>query len=124
MTSESDAYLLSAAAVPTGAVDRPILALLDLIKGKYKAAMLLFLHGRSRRFSEVHRHLEGASERIVARQLRELEAAGLVARRVFPEVPPRVEYSLTDYGTTLCPVLKQMWKWGRRHLDESSHAAA
>ncbi|RTQ48465.1 transcriptional regulator [Hymenobacter gummosus] len=100
-------------------MDNPIDALVQLIKGKHKADILIFLNPQPRRFSEVRRHLgEAVSERILAKQLRELEAAGLVLRRVYPEVPPRVEYSLTAHGYTLCPVLKQMWYWGRGHLRQ------
>ncbi|MCC3156147.1 helix-turn-helix transcriptional regulator [Hymenobacter sp. 15J16-1T3B] len=105
-------------------MDNPIDALVHCIKGKHKADILIFLNPQPRRFSEVRRHLgEGVSERILTKQLRELEAAGLVQRRVFPEVPPRVEYSLTAHGYTLCPVLKQMWYWGRSHQREKIAAA-
>ncbi|GAB3826529.1 winged helix-turn-helix transcriptional regulator [Hymenobacter jeollabukensis] len=100
-------------------MDNPIDALVHCIKGKHKADILIFLNPQPRRFSEVRRHLgEAVSERILTKQLRELEAAGLVRREVFPEVPPRVEYSLTPHGYTLCPVLKQMWHWGRSHQRE------
>lgn len=99
-------------------MDQPITALLDLIKGKYKAALLIYLSTGPHRFSDARRHLGGdVSERILTKQLRELQAAGLVERQVYPEVPPRVEYALTPYGTTLCPLLKKMWKWGQEHLE-------
>ncbi|GAB2944837.1 helix-turn-helix domain-containing protein [Hymenobacter coalescens] len=105
-------------------MDNPIDALVQLIKGKHKADILIFLNPQPRRFSDVRRHLGAAvSERILTKQLRELEAAGLVQRRVFPEVPPRVEYSLTPHGYTFCPVLKQMWHWGRGHLRPEIRAA-
>jgi DNA-binding HxlR family transcriptional regulator len=55
------------------------------------------------------------SERVLARQLDELERDGVVARTVYAEVPPRVEYELTPHGRTLCPIIKQMWKWGVEH---------
>jgi DNA-binding HxlR family transcriptional regulator len=56
------------------------------------------------------------SERVLARQLDELERDGLVERTVYPEVPARVEYCLTPHGATLCPILKEMWKWSVQHL--------
>lgn len=97
-------------------MDKPIQALLGLIKGKYKAAILIFLSAGPHRFGDVRRELGDISERVLTKQLRELEAAGLVSRRVYPEVPPRVEYKLTPYGATLCPLLKKMWQWGQEHL--------
>ncbi|MCC2545668.1 helix-turn-helix transcriptional regulator [Hymenobacter sp. BT175] len=101
-------------------MDNPIDALIQLIKGKHKPDILIFLNPAPRRFSEVRRHLGEVSERILTKQLRELEAAGLVRRQVYPEVPPRVEYSLTEHGYTLCPVLKQMWRWGRTHCQQNN----
>ncbi|KAA9333047.1 helix-turn-helix transcriptional regulator [Hymenobacter busanensis] len=103
-------------------MENPIDALVKLIKGKHKADILMFLNPQPRRFSEVRRHLGRVSERILTKQLRELEAEGLVRREVFPEVPPRVEYSLTAHGYTLCPVLKQMWYWGRQHNRQKMEA--
>ena len=106
-------------------MENPIDVLVDCIKGKHKADILIFLNPQPRRFSEVRRHLgEAVSERILTKQLRELEAAGLVRRRVYPEVPPRVEYSLTEHGYTLCPVLKRMWLWGRSHSQQKNQPAS
>lgn len=106
-------------------MDKPIQALLALIKGKYKAAILIYLASGPHRFSDVRRTLGGGvSERILAKQLRELEAAGLITRCVYPEVPPRVEYALTSYGTTLCPLLKKMWRWGDDHLARAAPSVA
>ncbi|OON71018.1 winged helix-turn-helix transcriptional regulator [Hymenobacter sp. CRA2] len=104
-------------------MENPIDVLVQLIKGKHKADILMYLNPAPRRFSDVRRHLgEAVSERILTKQLRELEAAGLVQRQVFAEVPPRVEYSLTAYGYTLCPVLKQMWYWGHAYRKQKKQA--
>lgn len=95
----------------------PIEALVRLIRGRHKADILIRLNRGRQRFGELRRAIPGVSERVLSRQLDELERDGLVDRTVYPEVPPRVEYSLTPFGCTLCPILKQMWKWGMEHAD-------
>jgi DNA-binding HxlR family transcriptional regulator len=95
----------------------PVEAFLRLIRGRHKADILISL-GRERatmRFGELRRGIPGVSERVLARQLDELERDGLVSRTAYAEVPPRVEYSLTPLGRTLCPLLKQIWRWGMEH---------
>jgi DNA-binding HxlR family transcriptional regulator len=101
----------------TGSLGAPIEALVRLIRGRHKPDILIRLNRGPRRFSELHRAIPGVSERVLSKQLDELERDGLVDRTVYPEVPPRVEYSLTPFGRTLCPILKQMWKWGVEHGD-------
>jgi DNA-binding HxlR family transcriptional regulator len=92
-------------------------ATLAVIGGKWKAVLIFHLmSGDKQRFAELRRKTTGISERILSRQLRELEADGIVERHVFAEVPPRVEYSLTDYGRTLRPVTEAMCKWGKKHM--------
>jgi DNA-binding HxlR family transcriptional regulator len=93
----------------------PIEALVRLIRGRHKADILIRLHRGRQRFGELRRAIPRVSERVLGRQLDELERDGLVERTVYPEVPPRVEYNLTAFGSTLCPILKQMWKWGMEH---------
>jgi len=100
-----------------GSLGAPIEALVRLIRGRHKPDILIRLNPGPQRFSELHRAIPGVSERVLSRQLDELEQDGLVDRTVYPEVPPRVEYSLTQVGRTLCPILKQMWKWGVEHTD-------
>lgn len=85
---------------------------LDLIKGRWKLLILFHLFGgRVRRFSELERAIDGVSQKMLTQQLRQLETAGLVRRVIHPEVPPRVEYALTDRGQGLCPVLDALLQW-------------
>ena len=70
------------------------------------------------RFSELKRELEGITQKVLTNQLRELESDGLVFRRVYAEVPPRVEYSLTPLGKTLIPILDNLESWAKSHSDE------
>jgi DNA-binding HxlR family transcriptional regulator len=91
----------------------PVEATLDVIGGKWKALILFWLRDGVRRFGELRRCIPGVSERMLAQQLRELEAHGIVRRRVYSVVPPRVEYSLTAYGRTLRPITDLMCAWGK-----------
>jgi DNA-binding HxlR family transcriptional regulator len=96
----------------------PVEITLGVIGGKWKAVLVFHLNrGGTQRFAELRRKTPGISERVLSRQLRELESDGIVERRAFPEVPPRVEYSLTEYGRTLGPVTEAMCEWGKRHRD-------
>ncbi|WP_024520295.1 helix-turn-helix domain-containing protein [Bradyrhizobium sp. Tv2a-2] len=89
---------------------------LDLICGKWKAAIIYQLLTGAVRFSELKRRLSKVTQRMLTRQLRDLEAAGLVIRTVYPEAPPRVEYSLTVLGRSLEPVIRVIHNWGDAHL--------
>lgn len=91
-------------------------ATLSLIDGKWKGVILFELLERTIRFNEFRRRLPSLSQRMLTNQLRELEADGLVARRVHAEVPPRVEYSLTGDGRSLAPVLLALKTWGDQNL--------
>ena len=92
-------------------------ASLDVVGGKWKVLILWPLHPEPRRFGELRREVKGISEKMLIQQLRELEADGIVARKDFHEVPPRVEYSLTKLGEELRPSIDEMWKWGKIFLD-------
>jgi DNA-binding HxlR family transcriptional regulator len=95
----------------------PVEATLDLIDGKWKAVILYHLLDATIRFNELGRRLsKRISQRMLTRQLRELEAAGLIHREVYAEVPLRVEYSLTNLGRSLEPVVRSLWTWGNSYL--------
>ena len=85
---------------------------MKLVGGKWKCLILYHLGGGARRTRDLLERLGGISPKVLTEQLRQLEADGLVAREVFAEVPPRVEYRLTDYGKTLAPVLLALKAWG------------
>ncbi|MEA2658271.1 MAG: hypothetical protein QOF64_856 [Candidatus Binatota bacterium] len=88
---------------------------LTLIGGRWKIPLLFHLQNGSRRFSELARALKGVTQKVLTQQLREMERDGLVARKVYAQVPPKVEYSLTDLGFSLRPVVEAMCKWGEAH---------
>lgn len=94
----------------------PVEATLDLIGGKYKALILWHLADQTRRFSELRKLISSATPKMLTQQLRELEAQHLIHREVFPVVPPKVEYSLTETGKSLMPILTAMRDWGAEYL--------
>ena len=91
-------------------------ATLDLIDGKWKAVILYHLLNDTVRFNELRRRLSRITQRMLTRQLRELEANGLIHREIYAEVPLRVEYSLTTLGRSLEPVVRMLWTWGNQYL--------
>ncbi|WP_339753390.1 helix-turn-helix domain-containing protein [Algoriphagus aquimarinus] len=93
-------------------------AFLKVIKGKCKTTLIVMIKKRRNRFSEMKRTLPTISERSIAKQLDELEKDGVITRKVFPEVPPRVEYYLSEYGESLYPIVREMRKWGYLHLEK------
>lgn len=95
----------------------PVEATLNRIAGKWKGLIVLRLLGRTWRFNELRRSLPGCSQRMLTAQLRELETDGIVNRKLFPEVPPRVEYSLTNMGRDLEPTVRAMCEWGQVHVQ-------
>lgn len=99
-------------------------ATLSVIGGRWKPVLVCHLLGGRKRFGELRKLTPNATERMMTLQLRELEADGVVARHVYAEVPPRVEYELTEFGRTLEPILELMQEWGRefkaRKLAEES----
>jgi len=88
-------------------------ATLSVIGGRWKPVLVCHLLGGKKRFGELRRLVPNATERMITLQLRELESDGVVSREVFAEVPPRVEYDVTDYGRSLQPILESMQAWGR-----------
>lgn len=90
---------------------------LDLIGGKWKGMILFYLCSDTKRFNELMRLIPGITQRMLTKQLRDLESNGIVHREVYPQVPPKVEYSLTNFGETLKPVVYELEKWGKRYLS-------
>lgn len=95
----------------------PVEITLSKIGGKYKVLILWHLIGGTLRYSELHRRMPHATDKMLAQQLRELEKDGLIRREVFPVVPPRTEYSLTDFGQSISPILEEMRRWGQVYRD-------
>jgi DNA-binding HxlR family transcriptional regulator len=91
-------------------------AALDVTGGKWKVLILWHLHPERRRFGELKRLVKGISEKVLIQQLRQLEADGVVHRKVFPEIPPKVEYSLTAFGLSLKDALGPLCRWGDKHM--------
>ncbi|MDY0213135.1 MAG: helix-turn-helix domain-containing protein [Desulfuromonadaceae bacterium] len=88
---------------------------LQVMSGKWKPMILWSIHKIPRRFNELTREVSGITPKMLSQQLRELEHEGIIQREVFQTVPPHVEYSMTTYGSTLCPVLEVMAAWGENH---------
>ena len=93
----------------------PVEYALEVIGGKWKCVILWHVRNRLRRFGELRRLIPGVTQKMLTAQLRELERDGLISRKIYPEVPPKVEYSMTAYGKTLSPMLDVMCKWGLQH---------
>lgn len=93
----------------------PVMTALSVIGGKWKPIILWVLRDGARRFGEMLRLIPPITQKVLTQHLRELERDGLIQRRVHEVVPPKVEYSLTDYGRSLEPVLKAIADWGEVH---------
>jgi DNA-binding HxlR family transcriptional regulator len=94
----------------------PVEATLSFLDGKWKGVILFHLMGGTLRFNELRRKLPSVTQRMLTKQLRELELSGLVSRTVYPVVPPRVEYCLTPLGVTLKPVISALAAWGEEYV--------
>ena len=97
-------------------IECPVEGTLDIMGGKWKGVILFRLIDSTKRFGELQRLLCKISQRTLTNQLRQLEADGLVRRKVYPQVPPKVEYSLTDKGRSLSGILKSLYDWGMEHV--------
>ena len=93
----------------------PVRAALTVIGGKWKPVIIYHLLEGTRRFGELRRLMPDATQKMLTQQLRELERHGIVARKIYREVPPKVEYSLTRLGQTLRPAMAELCKWGEEH---------
>ena len=99
----------------------PVEATLELIGGKYKALILWHLSEKKLRFSELRKVIKNATPKMLTQQLRELESNALIHREVFPVIPPKVEYSLTELGKSLMPILVAMRDWGAGYMRKSKN---
>jgi DNA-binding HxlR family transcriptional regulator len=97
----------------------PVERTLTVIGGRWKVLVLRELMSGTKRFGELHRALDGVTQKMLTQQLREMERDGIVHRKVYAQVPPRVEYSLSPLGRSLKPVLDAMHDWGLRHSVEA-----
>lgn len=102
----------------------PVQTCLSFISDKWKILIIRDLLSGTKRFSELKKSLAPVTQKMLTQQLREMEADGLVQRTVYPVVPPKVEYSLTEFGLSLSPVIESMKKWGveyKNHLENSGN---
>jgi DNA-binding HxlR family transcriptional regulator len=103
-------------ATKKGEIKCPVTGMLQLIGGKWKPVILYCLRSDKRRFGEISARIPDLSRKVLTEQLKELEVNGLLTRKQFNEIPPRVEYELTDLGKSLIPVLNEMEKWGNENI--------
>lgn len=98
----------------------PVEAGIDLMSGKWKGRIMWKLHfyQNTMRFGELRRALGNITEKMLSQQLRELESVNIIERKVYHEVPPKVEYSLTAFGKSMCPILDKFAEWGLAKQDE------
>lgn len=95
----------------------PVEVSMEVLSGKWKCLMLWHLNEGTKRYKELERIVPGVSQKMLSQQLRELERDGLIIRTVYPEVPPRVEYALTELGERAFPILDLMHNWSKENLD-------
>ena len=99
----------------------PVETTLTLIGDKWKVLILRDLMPGTKRFGELKKSIGHVSQKVLTAQLRDMEASGLVSRKVYAEVPPRVEYSLTELGCSLKPILDAMWIWGENCKEKKGY---
>ncbi len=102
----------------------PVETTLTLIGDKWKVLILRDLMPGTKRFGELKKSVGNVSQKVLTAQLRAMEESGLVNRKVYAEVPPRVEYSLTELGKSLKPILDSMWAWGEDYKKQQESADA
>ena len=100
----------------------PVETTLTLISDKWKVLILRDLMSGTKRFGELRKSIGHVTQKVLTAQLRQMEASGLLTRKVYAEVPPRVEYTLTELGYSLKPILDAMWDWGTEYKKQQNHA--
>lgn len=101
----------------------PVRSALEVIGGKWKPVIAFYLLEGTKRFGQLRKLMPEATQKMITQQLREMERDGIVERKVFAQIPPKVEYSLTPYGQTLRPVMKELCQWGTRHAARTRRKA-
>jgi len=96
----------------------PVELTLDLIGGKWKGVIIWYLKDGTFRFSQIKKMITSISEKVLIKELKSLQQYGIVKRKSYNVVPPKVEYSLTDYGKTLIPIFKKISAWGENHVEK------
>lgn len=104
--------------ISTATKECPFRQTLETLDGKWKFAIIYELLKKDKyRFKELERQVEGITPRMLIKELKALEKSDIIRRKQYPTVPPKVEYSLTEHGTTLEPIMKVMSEWGLKHLE-------
>lgn len=99
----------------------PMVYTLSIMGGKWKLVILWHLVlSEVKRYGELKKHIGGITHKMLSQQLKELESDGLIIRKEYPQIPPKVEYSLSQKGASLIPVLKTMCEWGQEHMEDES----
>ena len=99
--------------------DCPVTFCMSKIGGKWKPIIIYLIRKGANRFGILERGISGITKQMLTKQLREMEADGILERKIYPEIPPRVEYFFTDFGESLFPVIDAMSAWGLEHMNES-----
>jgi len=95
----------------------PVATTVQIIGNKWKLLIIRNLRSRAWRFNELKKDLEGISQKVLTDSLRSMEEDGIITRTVYPEVPPRVEYALSELGETMRPILDSMEQWGKKYKE-------
>ncbi|MBV7328817.1 helix-turn-helix transcriptional regulator [Chloroflexi bacterium TSY] len=103
-------------------VNCPVTFCLKRIGGKWKPVIIYLIFNGCNRFGAMNRTITGVSKQMLTNQLRELEADGIIDRTIYAEIPPRVEYSITEYGESLLPIIDAMKAWGEKQMEIDKHA--
>lgn len=94
----------------------PVVYCMNIIGGKWKPSIIHMIRTDRNRYSILLKNITEISKQTLTNQLRELETDGIIERIIFPEIPPRVEYNITDYGKTLLPIIDSMYEWGKQNM--------
>ena len=101
----------------------PVTATMQVLGGKWKAILInAIYHTSPARFGELKRSVKGITQSMLTQQLRELEEDGLISRKIYAEIPPKVEYTLTEFGLTLSPIMLSMAQWGKKYRMKKEKA--